>query len=114
MIRLEHIIGKRPLLSNEGLSKLTVLARTQHVEFFMHDMRKIMENIEISFKFIDIKLNQLTVNNNIHRYLTRLAILDISVKLSSAVEEVPRIQNLFIVVFLSYCALSYFCFYCSI
>ena len=88
MIRLEHTIGKQPLLNNEDRSKLTVLARMQRVECFMHDMRKIMENIETSLKFIDIKLNQLTVNNDVHPHLIRSAVPDINVKLSSIEEEV--------------------------
>ncbi len=90
-IRLEHTIGKQPLLSSEDRSKFTVLARMQRVEDTIIDMGQTMENIYTLLKTIDDKLDQLSTNNNkTNQRSTRSITSNIGVKFSSMKEEIPR------------------------
>ncbi|CAF1043949.1 unnamed protein product [Rotaria sp. Silwood1] len=86
--KLEHTIGKQPPLSNEDRSKLTVLARMQRVECSIIDMKQTMENIYISLKNIDDKINHLSINNNNHQRTTRSIISHGGVKFSSIDQEI--------------------------
>ncbi len=90
-IRLEHTIGKQPLLSSEDRSKFTVLARMQRVEDTISDMGQTMENVYTLLKNIDDKLDQLSTNNNkTNQRSTRSMMSNIDVKFSSMKEEIPR------------------------
>ena len=63
MIRIEHTIGKQPLLQSEDRSKLTVLARMQRVEDTICDMGQTMENMYTLLKNIDDKLDRVSNTN---------------------------------------------------
>ncbi|CAF0733693.1 unnamed protein product [Adineta ricciae] len=61
--KIEHTIGKQPLLQSEDRSKLTVLARMQRVEDTICDMGQTMENMYTLLKNIDDKLDRVSNAN---------------------------------------------------
>ncbi|UJR26831.1 hypothetical protein I4U23_008144 [Adineta vaga] len=88
--KLEHTIGKQPLVNSEDRMKLTVLARMQRVEDTICDMGQTMENMYTLLKNIDDKLDRVSNPSlKTHQRATKTMSPNSSVKFSSVEEEIP-------------------------
>lgn len=88
--RLEHTIGKQPLVNSEDRSKLTVLSRMQRVEDTIFDMGQTMENMYTLLRNIDDKLDRVSSpHEKSSQRSPRGTLPNATVKFTAVEEEIP-------------------------